>query len=194
MRAPRKRSKSRHGRTTNRHAQLGQHFFRSGSIARRIVRSLGLRKDQSVLELGAGRGFFTNLLAAEVSSVTAIDIDPRLVARLCEQFKSSSNVRIVHKSITSTIDFGDYDVVFGNIPFNRTADIFRKLSRPPARFKFCHLIVQSEAAYRLVGAGRPTELAVLAYPFIEVDIGLNIPRWAYDPPTSVDRDQLLINQ
>ncbi|MCH7970310.1 MAG: methyltransferase domain-containing protein [Chloroflexi bacterium] len=186
MQAPRKRSKRRRRTRTLAHARLGQHFFTSGSVARRIIRSIDLQKNQTVLELGAGEGFFTNLIAPEVKSVTAIDIDPQLISRLNARFKDTENVRVVRKSITSTIEFGDYDVVFGNIPFNRTANIFRKISRPPVKFESCHLIVQTEAAYRLLGSGRPTELAVLAFPFIDVQLGMKVPRWAYDPQTSVD--------
>jgi len=145
-----------------------------------------LQKQHSVLALGASEGFFTNLIAPEVRSVTAIEIDSRLITQLNRRFNDSKNVTITRKSITSNIDFGDYDVVFGNIPFNRTADIFRKALQTPIRFGSCHLIVQAEAAYRLLGSDRPSEMEVLAYPFVDVDIGLSIPRWAYRPPPSVD--------
>ncbi len=186
MAAPNKRS-SRRNRTSKRsHAQLAQHFFSSGSVARQLVRSLNLTKQQTVLELGAGEGVFTNLIAPEVNSVTAIDIDSKLIARLKTRFENTGNVRILQQGITSNIDFGKYDVVFGNIPFNRTADIFRKVFKPPVRFDACHLIVQTEAAYRLLGSGRPTQMAVLAFPLIEVRAGMGIPRWAYRPIPSVD--------
>ena len=186
MADPKKRSRRRNRPRSRSHAQLGQHFFRSGAIARQIVRSLGLRKNDSVLELGAGEGFFTSLIAPEVRSIAAIDIDQELIVRLNARFQETSNVRILRKGITSTIDFGDYDVVFGNIPFNRTSDVFRKVIKPPVRFDSCHLIVQAEAAYRLLGSGRPTEMALIAYPFVEVRIGMRIPRWAYRPAPSVD--------
>ncbi len=186
MPAPKKRSHRRYRQRAPSHARLGQHFFTSGPVAHRIIRSMDLRQNHSVLELGAGEGFFTRLIAPEVRSLTAIEIDPDLVIRLNTRFKSTENIRIVRKSMTSTIDFADFDVVFGNIPFNRTADIFRKISRPPVGFKSCHLIVQVEAAYRFLGSGRPTELALLAYPFVEVRVGLKVPRWAYTPRPSVD--------
>jgi 23S rRNA (adenine-N6)-dimethyltransferase len=116
-----------------------------------------------------------------------------LIARINARFVDIPNVRIVPRSITSNIDFGICDVVFGNIPFNRTADVFRKVVQPPVRLESCHLIVQTEAAYRLLGSGRPTEMAVLAYPLVDVKTGLHIPRWAYRPATSVDSVVLHIN-
>lgn len=186
MASPKKRNSRRNRSHKPRNAQLGQHFFRSTSIARQIVRSIGLEDYQNVLELGAGEGFFTKFLAPEIRALTAIDIDPQLIAQLRARFDDVQNVRGVRKGITSNIDYGEYDVVFGNIPFNRTADVFRKLIRPPIRFETCHLIVQTEAAYRLLGSGRPTEMALMAYPFVVVQTGINIPRWAYRPQPSVD--------
>jgi 16S rRNA A1518/A1519 N6-dimethyltransferase RsmA/KsgA/DIM1 with predicted DNA glycosylase/AP lyase activity len=35
-----------------------------------------LQKHQSVLELGAGEGFFTSLISPDVRSIAAIDVDP----------------------------------------------------------------------------------------------------------------------
>lgn len=182
-----KNRRSRRNRTRRlSHAQLGQHFFKSEKLARQIVRSLRLQKHQSILELGAGEGYFTNLIAPEVRSITALEIDSNLIARLKTRFENTGNVRILRQGITSNIDFGEYDVVFGNIPFNRTADVFRKVITAPVRFDDCHLIVQTEAAYRLLGSGRPTQMAVLAFPLIEVQVGMKIPRWAYRPVPSVD--------
>ena len=192
MAAPRKRGSRRNRTRRPSHARLGQHFFKSETLAHQIVSSIGLQKQHSVLALGVSEGFFTNLIAPEVRSVTAIEIDSRLITQLNRRFNDSKNVTITRKSITSNIDFGDYDVVFGNIPFNRTADIFRKVLQTPIRFGSCHLIVQTEAAYRLLGSGRPSEMEVLAYPFVDVDIGLSIPRWAYRPPPSVDTALLRI--
>ncbi|MDA1279771.1 MAG: methyltransferase [Chloroflexi bacterium] len=192
MGAPKRRSSGRRRSRTVSQVRLGQHFFRSRSVALRIIHSLGLKKNQTVLELGAGEGFFTELIAPDVESVTATEIDLRLISRLNSRFSNAGNVRVVRKSITSTIDFGAYDVVFGNIPFSRTAEIFRKVSRPPVRFSSCHLIVQTEAANRLLGVGRPTEMALLAFPFVEVHLGMKIQRWAYSPQPSVDTTVLHI--
>jgi len=186
MAVPKKRGSRRNRTRRLSHARVGQHFFRSETLAHQIVSSIGLQKQHSVLELGAGEGFFTNLIALEVRSVTTIEIDPRLLTQLNQRFNDSRNVTISRQSITSNIDFGDCDVVFGNIPFNLTADVFRKVLHTPVRFGSCHLIVQTEATYRLLGSGLPSEMAVLAYPYIEVDIELSIPRWAYRPSPSVD--------
>ncbi|HIF73217.1 MAG TPA: hypothetical protein EYQ61_11775 [Dehalococcoidia bacterium] len=76
MGSPKKRSRRRNRSRQPTHARLGQHFFKSGSVARQIIRSIRLQKHQSVLELGAGEGFFTSLISPDVRSIAAIDVDP----------------------------------------------------------------------------------------------------------------------
>jgi 16S rRNA A1518/A1519 N6-dimethyltransferase RsmA/KsgA/DIM1 with predicted DNA glycosylase/AP lyase activity len=185
-----KRQHKRKGSRTLAQARLGQHFFTSKSIAKKIVGAMNLNNQQVALDLGAGEGFFTNLIAPEVKFITAIDIDKVMVSRLNERFRDSANVKVVGKSIKSAIDFGKYDVIFGNIPFNSTAEIFRKIVKPPIRFKSCHLIVETDAAYRLVGSTRPTEMALLAYPNLEIELGMSVPRWAYSPQPAVNTSVL----
>jgi 16S rRNA A1518/A1519 N6-dimethyltransferase RsmA/KsgA/DIM1 with predicted DNA glycosylase/AP lyase activity len=168
------------------HAQLAQHFFTSGPTADRIVDSLGLTGSEKVLELGAGKGFFTERLAKTCSSLTALEIAPDLVAALRTRFGKYPNVKIVRKSITSKLNLDRFDVLFGNIPFNRTAEILRRVCHHSARFNSCHLLVQTEAAYRVVPSARPTEMAVLAYPYVDARIGFRVPATAYSPPPSVN--------
>jgi protein-L-isoaspartate(D-aspartate) O-methyltransferase len=44
----------------------------------RVLQSLALRKNESVLEIGTGSGYFTALLAASAGDVTSVEIDPAL--------------------------------------------------------------------------------------------------------------------
>jgi 16S rRNA A1518/A1519 N6-dimethyltransferase RsmA/KsgA/DIM1 with predicted DNA glycosylase/AP lyase activity len=87
---------------------------------------MDLRQNHSVLELGAGEGFFIWMTAPNVRSLTAIEIDPQLITQLNARFKDFEGIRAIRRSMTSTVKFGDYDVIFGNIPFNRSADVLKK--------------------------------------------------------------------
>ena len=46
----------------------------------RVLQTLTLRRGESVLEVGTGRGYFTALLAASGADVTSVEIDPALAA------------------------------------------------------------------------------------------------------------------
>jgi 16S rRNA (adenine1518-N6/adenine1519-N6)-dimethyltransferase len=62
--------------------QLGQNFLHDANTIRRIVRTAGLRPDDVVLEVGPGLGSLTLGLLPASAAVTAVEIDPRMAARL----------------------------------------------------------------------------------------------------------------
>jgi 16S rRNA (adenine1518-N6/adenine1519-N6)-dimethyltransferase len=61
---------------------LGQNFLHDANTIRRIVRTADLRADDVVLEVGPGLGSLTLGLLPAVARVVAVEIDPRLAARL----------------------------------------------------------------------------------------------------------------
>ncbi len=61
---------------------LGQNFLHDANTIRRIVRTAGLRPDDVVLEVGPGLGSLTLGLLPAVAAVVAVEIDPRMAARL----------------------------------------------------------------------------------------------------------------
>jgi 16S rRNA (adenine1518-N6/adenine1519-N6)-dimethyltransferase len=61
---------------------LGQNFLHDANTIRRIVRTAGLRADDVVLEVGPGLGSLTLGLLPAAARVVAVEIDPRLAARL----------------------------------------------------------------------------------------------------------------
>ncbi|MFC5177796.1 16S rRNA (adenine(1518)-N(6)/adenine(1519)-N(6))-dimethyltransferase RsmA [Nocardioides taihuensis] len=62
--------------------QRGQNFVIDPNTVRRIVREAGLGADDVVLEVGPGLGSLTLALLEVAGSVTAIEVDPLLAARL----------------------------------------------------------------------------------------------------------------
>ena len=67
----------------NRRPKLGQHFLTDRSAAERIVEALGDLSEQTVVEIGPGRGVLTRaLLASPLASLDAIEIDRDLAAAL----------------------------------------------------------------------------------------------------------------
>lgn len=62
--------------------RLSQSFLRDDNVARKIVLAADLQKTDIVLEIGAGHGILTRLLAPEVRQVIAVDIDPAMIAIL----------------------------------------------------------------------------------------------------------------
>ena len=60
----------------------GQHFLRSSKLAAELVRAAGIRRDDIVLDLGAGTGALTAALVRSGAFVVAVEIDTELAAGL----------------------------------------------------------------------------------------------------------------
>src|SRR5213594_3948081 len=74
---------------------LGQRFLVDRAVLAAILDAAELSKDDDVLEVGPGPGVLTAALAARVRSVTAIEVDPRMVALLEETLAAHTNVQVV---------------------------------------------------------------------------------------------------
>src|SRR5439155_20421105 len=74
---------------------LGQRFLVDRSVLSAIVDAAELSADDEVLEVGPGTGVLTAALAARVRSVTAVEVDPCMVALLEETRAETKNVKMV---------------------------------------------------------------------------------------------------
>src|SRR5438034_867846 len=71
---------------------LGQRFLVDRAVLAAIVDAAELSPDDDVLEVGPGPGVLTAALAARVRSVTAVEVDARMVALLEETLAGHENV------------------------------------------------------------------------------------------------------
>ena len=73
---------------------LGQHFLISQSIAKSIVDSAGITKDDIVLEIGTGQGILTPLLCKDAKQVISIEKDPVLYSNAKDAFSHIPNLTV----------------------------------------------------------------------------------------------------
>lgn len=129
-------------------ARLGQHFLFDPSILDRIAAAAVGGPDETVLEIGPGKGTLTRPLAARAARVVAIEADRRLAAALTAS--CPPNVRVVAGDALR-VPWPAADVVCGNIPYQITSPLIERALTPPrpARIVF---LVQREVADRLAAA------------------------------------------
>ena len=142
---------------------LGQHFLTDRRILARIVDALAPAADETVIEIGPGRGALTALVAERCRRVVAIEVDRALAAMLRQRY-AGTHVEIVEADVLQAalgeLAGGAFALV-GNVPYNITTPIvFHALQRPRAsRMVF---MVQREVADRMVAAPGGKEFGALS--------------------------------
>lgn len=136
--------------------RLGQHFLINRDVARRIVEAARLQSDDTVLEIGAGRGALTGYLLSEVRRVIAVEMDPALCAGLGKTFSGhpgfvllNQDILKVHWDTLMGWAEGYPVVVVGNLPYQITSPVLFTLLEHRARISRAVLMVQHEVAQRL---------------------------------------------
>ena len=170
---------------------LGQHFLNDRRILARIVDALAPEHDETVVEIGAGRGALTELLRERAGRVVAIEYDRKLAELLRQRYADDAKMRIVEADVLATdlglLAGGPYALV-GNVPYYITTPIlFHALRRPRAHRAV--FLVQREVATRMSAAPGSKDygaLSVNLQALADVETVFRIPAGAFTPPPKVD--------
>ncbi|MDB4876208.1 MAG: Ribosomal small subunit methyltransferase [Gemmatimonadetes bacterium] len=143
---------------------LGQHFLNDKRILQRIVDALELSGDETVVEIGPGRGSLTATLLPHAKKLVLIEYDRALAAKLREKYASEPSVSVVEADVLTVnlreVAGGPFQLV-GNVPYYITTPIlFHALERP--RPEKAVYLVQREVAERIVAAPGSDEYGALS--------------------------------
>ena len=75
----------------------GQNFIIDKNIINKIIRTIDPKPDETILEIGPGRGALTIPLSKKIDTLIAIEIDP-LLSKFLER-KRIENITIINKDI-----------------------------------------------------------------------------------------------
>ena len=173
--------------------RLGQHFLKNPVWRERILETLALRKEDTWLEIGAGHGEMTELLAPRVGRLIAIETDKRLLPGLQRRAEQEwKNVEIVAGDVLN-LDLramlADGRVrVYGNLPYYITSPILQKLFEAAERLSSIAIVIQWEVAARIVakpGNRDYAYLSTLCQFYARAEVEMKIPPGAFDPPPKV---------
>jgi 16S rRNA (adenine1518-N6/adenine1519-N6)-dimethyltransferase len=169
---------------------LGQNFLTDPAVRDVIAEAAGITTDDEVLEVGSGVGTLTVALAPRARRLVAVELDGRLIPALRESLVGHDNVEVVRTdilrfNIRSAFPNGN-EIVAGNIPYNLTGALIRKLLDDPPRPRRLSLVVQKEVAERWTAATGASLSTVAVQVFAEARMQLTIPAAAFTPPPRVD--------
>lgn len=175
--------------------RLGQSFLEDINIINKIISISNIQEDDTVVEIGAGVGIMTELIAEKVRKVIALDIDPRMVGILRERLAGYHQVDVIKGDVLK-YDFSSvgYELlsrktkVIGNIPYNISSQILFHLLAYRQNISSMILMFQKELADRLIASpgtkeyGIPT---VLVSMYTECFREMVIPRSCFYPEPKV---------
>ncbi len=163
-----------------------QNFYSNESKISKLLSSIGIEKNDIVLDIGAGKGVLTNELEKHCKNVIAYELDPAYYEILKHTFHDRKNILLVNEDFTQVHLPKKPFKVFANIPFSLTADIVNKVTSDDSQLSQAYLFVQKESAERFVGIPRNTQIATILSSRFEVDIVDNFERRDFKPMPNVD--------
>jgi 16S rRNA (adenine1518-N6/adenine1519-N6)-dimethyltransferase len=173
--------------------RLGQNFLVDESYARRVVRALGPREGETVIEIGPGRGALTALLLESGARVVAVEFDRELAALLRERFGGREGFTLVEADaldvdFCAAVEPAREARVVANLPYNISTAILQRLLEQRRCVREMVLMLQREVVERI--AARPGEsergyLTVLVEAFCETESLFDVPPGAFRPVPKV---------
>jgi len=172
---------------------LGQHFLLHPHQARRIVTAMNLTGEETVVEIGAGLGALTGLLALAARRVIALERDPELARFLAaELLADTPGVQVICQDVLE-FDFlgaareaGRPLAVVGNLPYQITSPLLFTLIRDATAINQAVLMMQLEVGARLTASPGAKDYGILSvlvqYHFRVTRLFVLSPGNFYPPP------------
>ena len=170
--------------------RLGQHFLNDERVLESIASALDLTGDETVVEIGPGRGALTRHLAGRARRLVLIELDRALAANLRIEFAGDTTIEVIEADVLDAniaqLAGGPY-VLVGNVPYYITTPIiFHALKEPmPLRAVF---LVQREVAERMAANADDDEygaLSVTLQALTEPELLMHVPPSAFTPAPKV---------
>lgn len=171
--------------------RLGQHFLIDQGVLAEIVKALDLTEHDRVIEIGAGQGVLTRVLAKQAGAVVGIELDGGLIDRLRHLFATEPNVTILHENALDLdpcrLSESRAYKLAGNIPYYITGSLLRRYIGSKCRPQLAVLMVQSEVAQRMLA--KPGDMNLLALStqlYTQPSMVMKVSPKSFRPPPKVD--------
>lgn len=171
---------------------LGQHFLTSKAVLRDMLAAADVQQEDTILEIGPGKGVLTEALLATGAKVAAIETDQDMLHELESRFTqalASQQLTLIHGDVLTTkINehiSGSYKVV-ANIPYYITGEIIRRFLTAHTPPESMTLLVQKEVAERIAKSTKETVLSLSVKAYGHPRYVGSVPARYFSPPPKVD--------
>jgi len=173
--------------------RFGQNFLVDRNIVDRIIAAVEPRPDETITEIGPGRGALTSRLIEKAGRVIAIEFDRDLIPQLRNQFHGAANFQIIEADAL-TVNFCDVARaeqrlrVVANLPYNIATAILQRLIEQRRCISDMTLMLQREVVDRITAEAGSSErgyLSVLVEAYCETEKLFDVPPQAFRPVPKV---------
>jgi 16S rRNA (adenine1518-N6/adenine1519-N6)-dimethyltransferase len=173
--------------------RFGQNFLVDHNVVERIIEAIRPQADETIVEIGPGRGALTARLLERAGRLVAIEFDRDLVPQLREQFANSLNLTVVEADALSTdfcavIQPAKSARVVANLPYNIATAILQRLIEQRHCISDMTLMLQREVVDRITAEAGSSErgyLSVLVEAYCETEQLFDVSPHAFRPVPKV---------
>ncbi len=163
--------------------RLSQNFLADPNIRDKIIQTAHIQKNETLLEIGPGKGALTKALLKASSHVIALEKDPDLEDRLRSEFPSLE----LYMGDALEYDYTLFNVskVVANIPYHITKEILLKIENSP-NIHQAILMVQLEVAEKLIAPLPNSYFTAHIQSSFECKLAFKVPKKCFSPAPKVD--------
>jgi len=163
--------------------KLGQNFLNSKSVAKFIVDSANISKNDIVYEIGIGKGILTPFLCEKSKSVISVEKDHRLYQESQKKFSTVKNLQIINGDGFKQNE--NFDIFVSNLPYSES----KKAIQWMLMNNFSHgvIMVQYDFAKKILAEKHERKaISVLAQTGFEMKILKTIGKENFNPQPKIN--------
>lgn len=147
------------------------HFMVDRGAISKIIARVSVAPGETILEIGAGHGELTQLLAGK-ARVIAVEKDRGMFLLLRKKFQGNPRIQIIHGNALRELGMLRFDRIVSNLPYSICEPLLKLL--PYVDFKEAFLTVPMKFSERLQG---------LPYSaFFKTTVLFEVPKESFSPP------------
>lgn len=172
----------------------GQHLMHNKKIINEILARANIN-DETVLELGAGKGALTTDLNQKAKRVLAVEYDAEFVDILKQKTFYDTNTKIIHEDILNIRLPREPFVVVSNIPYSITTPIMKMLlTNPSSSFRRGIIVMEKGAAKRFTAKYIKNSYVLVWRMWFDIQYVKSISKYNFSPPPKVDSAMVKITR
>ncbi|NJM52793.1 MAG: ribosomal RNA small subunit methyltransferase A, partial [Blastocatellia bacterium] len=148
---------------------LGQNFLIDQNYIQKIVSALNPQPDETIIEIGPGRGALTKHLVESGANIIAIELDRDLIPLLQNEFENYENFKVIEEDALQ-VDFSELAKfkearskvkLVANLPYYISTAILQRLIEQREVFSEFVLMLQREVVERITAESGNSERGFL---------------------------------